>query len=392
MLFTAVFLQCKAATRAAPGKGGLHNLTGPVTKFSTATGPFTASACLGSQAPANNTTASKPKQICSNCSSKTSASDTWRFGPAGPQSLCNRCGLRYRRGGASALNPGSSAANAAAAAAAELAAVPVVQLPGAQPLLERISSAGSSHVAEPSTAQNSATGATIAMPVTGDEPSSSNGSVGRAVQPQATKQPTGRPAAQSSEGSTTRKSLRQKRPRLMFDEIDFSRPVKSTRTKKSPVDALTAVVPAASTGSNTLEAQRPKRPRDATGEAPCAHPAKITRVALLSSSSAASTSGGVWQTGAAGAVELEELELSMTDVRADAVEVLSTVAPRASSLGVRKSIRVAKRKVRQPEAQKASQAAAAEDDEAAAEILLGMARSCWVDGLVAALGEELEDC
>lgn len=386
MLFATGFLQCKMVSLTAQGKGEIYQLRGSAMNFSSATGPFAAAACLGSQAPVNSSFVSKPQRICSNCSSQTSAANTWRLGPAGPQSLCNRCGLRFQRGGASALNPVSGAANAAAA---EPAAVPVALLPGAQTLLERISSAGSNQVAKPLTAQNSATGPPFAMPVIGNEASSSNGSV--AVQPQMTKQPTGRPAAQPSEGSTTRKSLRQKRPRLMFDEVDFSRPVKPNRAKKSPVVAPT-VLPAASTSSNTLLAQRPKRPRDATGEAPCAHPAKVTRLAMLSSSSAASAAGGGWQAHAAGAVELEEMDMSAPDVRAAALEVLSTVAPGASGLGVRKSVRVAKRKERQHEAQQASQAAAAEDDEAAAEILLGMARSCWVDGLVAALGEELEGC
>ncbi|XP_042516854.1 GATA transcription factor 16-like [Macadamia integrifolia] len=39
--------------------------------------------------------ASDPKKSCSDC--MTTKTPLWRGGPAGPKSLCNACGIRYRK-------------------------------------------------------------------------------------------------------------------------------------------------------------------------------------------------------------------------------------------------------------------------------------------------------
>ena len=41
------------------------------------------------------------KKCCSDC--KTTKTPLWRGGPAGPKSLCNACGIRYRKRRASAV-------------------------------------------------------------------------------------------------------------------------------------------------------------------------------------------------------------------------------------------------------------------------------------------------
>lgn len=41
------------------------------------------------------TTGSEIKKCCSDC--KTSKTPLWRSGPTGPKSLCNACGIRYRK-------------------------------------------------------------------------------------------------------------------------------------------------------------------------------------------------------------------------------------------------------------------------------------------------------
>ena len=59
-------------------------------------------------------TAGARRLTCSNCA--THQTPQWRCGPGGPRTLCNACGVRYKKG---LPMTGIAAAAAAAAAAAE---------------------------------------------------------------------------------------------------------------------------------------------------------------------------------------------------------------------------------------------------------------------------------
>ncbi|KAK8651550.1 hypothetical protein V6N13_141149 [Hibiscus sabdariffa] len=50
---------------------------------------------LRSKKPWGEETTSENKKFCTDC--KTTKTPLWRGGPAGPKSLCNACGIRYRK-------------------------------------------------------------------------------------------------------------------------------------------------------------------------------------------------------------------------------------------------------------------------------------------------------
>lgn len=160
---------------------------------------FAASAAVkhpASQPLGDTSTAAASQRTCTNCGTDHCPAKTWRAGPAGPQTLCNRCGIRYRRHGAASFTPGSVAANAAAAA--ELAAEPQDDAPAAQPTLSRISSARNNYAAKPEGSADDAT-----API-----SSSTSHSGALVQANHSGA-----AQQILQGSRARQGQRQKRSR-----------------------------------------------------------------------------------------------------------------------------------------------------------------------------------
>ncbi|GMI85026.1 GATA transcription factor 15 [Hibiscus trionum] len=50
---------------------------------------------LRAKKPSGEATTSEKQKFCSDC--KTTKTPLWRGGPAGPKSLCNACGIRYRK-------------------------------------------------------------------------------------------------------------------------------------------------------------------------------------------------------------------------------------------------------------------------------------------------------
>ncbi|KAL4341399.1 hypothetical protein GQ457_08G009480 [Hibiscus cannabinus] len=50
---------------------------------------------MRSKKPWGEETTSENKKFCTDC--KTTKTPLWRGGPAGPKSLCNACGIRYRK-------------------------------------------------------------------------------------------------------------------------------------------------------------------------------------------------------------------------------------------------------------------------------------------------------
>ncbi|CAL4901758.1 unnamed protein product [Urochloa decumbens] len=56
-----------------------------------------AGGCAGNAAPCNKTNGrgSPPGRRCANCD--TTSTPLWRNGPRGPKSLCNACGIRYKK-------------------------------------------------------------------------------------------------------------------------------------------------------------------------------------------------------------------------------------------------------------------------------------------------------
>ncbi|GJV76221.1 GATA transcription factor 17 [Tanacetum coccineum] len=55
-------------------------------------------------------TSSKPDKVCTDCN--TAKTPLWRAGPAGPKSLCNACGIRFKKKGPRQPSPPSSSSSA----------------------------------------------------------------------------------------------------------------------------------------------------------------------------------------------------------------------------------------------------------------------------------------